>query len=488
MRAGRIIAVIVGALLTVAGLGASIGGGAMVVAHSQRDAAGYYMTATQRLQTPTAAFTTRLDLPDRWLSDRFGTLRMQATAPDGRAMFIGIAPADAVDAWLAGVPCEQVDPAPYGPWRMQMRNMPMMRGGYPMMTPPGGQGFWTSSVSGPGTQVLTWPARPGNWALVMSNVDGSSGVVADVRAGARTGALLPVGLILGGIGLLVLAGGVLLMVSALRRSGTPPAGGAAAVPPPGGGTTAVPPPGAYPARLDGRLDPRLSRWLWLVKWLLVLPHAVVLAVLWLAVVPLTAVAGVAILFTGRYPRAVFDFNVGVLRWTWRVLFYGFSAFGTDRYPPFSLRPDPDYPADFTVEYPQRLSRGLVLVKWWLLAIPHYLVVAVFAGGWASAVDRHGAGPLFGGGLIGLLSLVAVVILAFSGRYPVPLFDFVMGMNRWCFRVLAYATLMRDEYPPFRLDLGGTDPGSVPVPPPVPPDDRAALAGAAAGFPAVGTMR
>src|SRR5690348_1971377 len=143
MRAGRIIAVVVGALLTVAGFGASVGGGAMVVAHAQRDAAGYYMTSTQRLQTPTAAFTTRLDLPDRWLSDRFGTLRMQATAPDGRAMFIGIAPADAVDGWLAGMPCEQVDLAPYGPWRMHTRNMPMMRGGYPtMMTPPGGQGFW----------------------------------------------------------------------------------------------------------------------------------------------------------------------------------------------------------------------------------------------------------------------------------------------------------------------------------------------------------
>jgi hypothetical protein len=481
MRAGRIIAVIVGALLTLAGFGASLGGGAMVVAHAtQRDAAGYYLTSTQRLQTSTAAFTTRLDLRDRWLSDRMGTLRTQATAIDGRAMFIGIAPADAVDAWLAGTPCEQVDPAPYGPWRMQTRNMPMMRGGYPMMTPPGDQGFWTASVSGPGTQVLTWPAQPGRWVVVVSNVDGSSGVVADVRAGARTSAMLPFGLVLGGIGLLALAGGVLLIVSALRRrTGARPDAVAATA------SAAAPPPGTYPARLDGRLDPRLSRWLWLVKWLLALPHAVVLAVLWLAVVPLTVMAGVAILFTGRYPRAVFEFNVGVLRWTWRVLFYAFNAFGTDRYPPFSLRPDPNYPADFTVDYPRRLSRGLVLVKWWLLAIPHYLVVAVFAGGWASALDRHGPGPLFSGGLIGLLALIAVVILAFSGRYPVPLFDFVVGMNRWCFRVLAYAALMRDEYPPFRLDLGGTDPGSVPVPPPLPPDDRAALAGAAAGSPPSG---
>src|SRR5262245_44592173 len=134
---------------------------------------------------------------------------------------------------------------------------------------------------------------------------------------------------------------------------------------------------AYPARLDGRLDRPLSRWLWLVKWVLVIPHVVVLAFLWLAAMVLTVVAGVAILVTGTYPRSIFEFNVGVMRWTWRVAFYGLSAFGTDRYPPFSLRPDPEYPAEFAVDYPEQLSRGLVLVKWWLLAVPHYLIVAVF---------------------------------------------------------------------------------------------------------------
>src|SRR5450755_4189641 len=115
-----------------------------------------------------------------------------------------------------------------------------------------------------------------------------------------------------------------------------------------------------------------------VKWLLIIPHVVVLFFLWCAVTVLTVVAGFAILFTGRYPRAIFDFNVGVMRWTWRVGFYTTSAFGTDRYPPFSLEPDPSYPADLQIDYPRHLSRGLVLVKWWLLAIPHYLVVAVFA--------------------------------------------------------------------------------------------------------------
>ncbi|TAM92937.1 MAG: DUF4389 domain-containing protein [Jatrophihabitans sp.] len=214
----------------------------------------------------------------------------------------------------------------------------------------------------------------------------------------------------------------------------------------------------YPVRLDGAVDGHLSRWLWLVKWLLVIPHVLVLAVLWLGTVLSTLAAGFAILFTGRYPRRLFEYNVGVMRWTWRVGFYASSAFATDRYPPFSLHPDPTYPADFAVDYPEHLSRTLVLVKWWLLALPHYVIVAVFAGGL-----HIGAGS----GLVAILALVAVVILAVTGTYPRPLFDFLMGCERWCFRVLAYAALMRDEYPPFRLDQGGTDPGSTavfPVPP------------------------
>ena len=93
---------------------------------------------------------------------------------------------------------------------------------------------------------------------------------------------------------------------------------------------------AYPVQVDATLEPGLSRWLWLVKWLLVIPHLVVLFFLWVAFAVLTVVALVAILVTGRYPRGIFDFNVGVLRWSWRVGFYAYEALGTDRYPPFAL--------------------------------------------------------------------------------------------------------------------------------------------------------
>ncbi|WP_409332738.1 DUF4389 domain-containing protein [Trujillonella humicola] len=224
----------------------------------------------------------------------------------------------------------------------------------------------------------------------------------------------------------------------------------------------------YPVRVDAALDTPLSRGLWLVKWLLLIPHYVVLAFMWLGFVVVGVIAFFAILVTGRYPRALFDYNVGVLRWTWRVHYYGYAALGTDRYPPFTLAEVPDYPAHLDVPYPQRLSRGLVLVKWWLLALPHYLVLAVFIGGglWLGGRGDGAWGESWGvGGLVGLLVLIAGVVLLFSGRYPRPLYDFVLGMDRWALRVAAYAALMTDAYPPFRLDMGGADPGSVPAGPP-----------------------
>jgi hypothetical protein len=198
----------------------------------------------------------------------------------------------------------------------------------------------------------------------------------------------------------------------------------------------------YPVSVEGKLRAPLSRGWWLLKWLLAIPHYIVLACLTVPFVIICIIAFFAILFTGKYPRGLFDFNAGVLRWSWRVGFYSYQVLGTDKYPPFSLQPDKDYPADLEIKYPRKLSRGLVLVKWWLLAIPHYAVISMFQGG------QGGRGG--GGGLNLVLVLLAAIALLFTGKYHRDIFKLVVGLNRWSYRVAAYASLMTDEYPPFRL--------------------------------------
>jgi hypothetical protein len=215
------------------------------------------------------------------------------------------------------------------------------------------------------------------------------------------------------------------------------------------------------------MDDSLSRFLWLLKWLLLVPHVLVLVVLWAGFTLASVYALVAIVITGRYPRPVFDFNLGVLRWSWRVGFYAYSALGTDRYPPFSLGEEPDYPARLDIAYPAHLSRGLALVKWWLLAIPHYLVLAILFGGGTWYIWRFGTAELaWGGSVVGLLVLFAGIMLAITGSYPRPLFDIIVGINRWALRVAGYAALMTDRYPPFRLDTGGDEPHGPTEPTPV----------------------
>ena len=122
-----------------------------------------------------------------------------------------------------------------------------------------------------------------------------------------------------------------------------------------------------------------------------------------------------------------------------MAFYCLSVLGTDRYPPFSLK-QADYPATLEIEYPERLSRGLVLVKWWLLAIPHYLILAVLQGGLA---------PRFGG-VNAVLVVIAAIGLMFTGRYHQDIYRLVLGINQWSMRVTAYTSLMTDRYPPFRI--------------------------------------
>lgn len=125
---------------------------------------------------------------------------------------------------------------------------------------------------------------------------------------------------------------------------------------------------------------------------------------------------------------------------WRVTYSAYGALATDQYPPFTLAEVPEYPAHLEVKYPERLSRGRALVKWWLLAIPHYLVVGLL--------------------LVAVLAIVAGVVVLATGAYPRGLYDLLLGLDRWVIRVAAYAGLMTDVYPPFRLDMGEHDGGTL----------------------------
>jgi hypothetical protein len=212
--------------------------------------------------------------------------------------------------------------------------------------------------------------------------------------------------------------------------------------------------GNEPAQLTGQLDPQLSRWLWLVKWILAIPHYIILALLWIAFLVVTVAAGFAVLFTGRYPASLFQFAVGVLRWNWRVSFYAYGVLGTDHYPPFTLA-RADYPAEFDVAYPVKLSHWKVLFKSWLFALPQLLIVAALTG-------SLGSSSTAGISLLSLLVCIAAVILLFTGVYRPEIFDLLMGINRWSLRTITYAALLSDQYPPFRLDQGPFDPPANPA--------------------------
>jgi hypothetical protein len=469
MRASRVVMLVVGVLLALTGLASGAAGTGVLVAYGAGgDADGFLTSPAFDLETETYAVTAEelelVEAPGDWTpwGDRLD-LRVTVTSSE-QPVFVGIAPREEVAAYLDGVAHDELQ-------RLGLPGTTYL--GHPgerAPAPPSTETFWVESVEGTGTQTLTWSAEAGRWSVVVMNADASPGVALEATAGAHTDLLLPIGLGLLIAALILLGAGTALIVVAVATSrGTVPTAPTTPVP----AHTRPVDARVHPVVLVGHLDPQVGRWQWLVKWLLLIPHFVVLVFLWVAFVVLTAVAGVAILFTGRYPRSLFAFNLGVLRWSWRVSFYGYSALGTDRYPPFSLDPA-DYPADLDIAYPEQLSRGLVLVKWWLLAIPHYLIVAVLTGGsatWTYQVSTDTSWQVaLGGGLIGVLVLVAGVALLFTARYPAGLFDLVMGCNRWVYRVIAYAALMTDTYPPFRLDPGGDEPRPAPPAPSSGPAD------------------
>ncbi len=473
MKPGRIIALIVGCLMLLPGIGLLLGGGGLGLGYAfGRDTAGYFSmtvsdlhSATAAITTPSPAVTTDLGTPT-WVTEQLQTdVRLTITgANPAQPIFIAIGPAAEVTSYLSTVGHDEITGLTKG--------SPVYRtsGGSLDARTPSEQSFWTSTATGTGAQHLDFTVTSGQWSMVVMNADGSAGIDAAATFQVRAPFLLPLALIMLGLGIVITAGAiVLVIVGASGRKKGRPTGDQPSFAESGADTGAaeLTATSDHPVVLTARIDSGLSRWKWLVKWFLAIPHFCVLIFLWPAFLLVTFAAGVSILFTGVYPRSLFEFNAGVLRWSCRVSYYAFSGgIGTDRYPPFTLGTVPDYPVSLEIAYPERLSRGLVLVKWWLLAIPHYLIIGLMVGnwfGWTSMDRRVGAfGPVGGAGVLGLLVVIAGCILLFTGRYPRSLFDIIIGFNRWIYRVVAYAALMTDKYPPFRLDQGGSEPTIPPL--------------------------
>jgi len=180
--------------------------------------------------------------------------------------------------------------------------------------------------------------------------------------------------------------------------------------------------------LDVEYPEALNRWLVLVKWLLVIPHLLVLWALGLVASIIVFIAFFAILFTRKFPQGLFEFVANYFRWSLNVSVY--YSLMRDEYPPFSWDAG-QYPVTLEVDYAQELNRWLPLIKW-LLIIPHFLVLLVL------------------GIVVSVIWIIAFFVILFTKRYPRGLFDFVAGFFRWAYRVNVYYYLMRDEYPPFSL--------------------------------------
>ncbi len=165
----------------------------------------------------------------------------------------------------------------------------------------------------------------------------------------------------------------------------------------------------------------------LVKWLLAFPHYI--ALIFVGIGAFFALIGAffAVLFTGHWPRGLFDFVAGTLRWGYRVSAYVLLL--TDEYPPFSLAEEPDYPVRIRIDYPEHIDNWRPLVHW-LLVIPYLIVAGVLV--WVA----------------GIVSFIAIFVILFTKEMSQGMFDLIAIPMRWQLRGHAYAYWMVDRYPPF----------------------------------------
>src|SRR4051794_8197302 len=247
---GRIVALVIGILLLIPGLGLIVGGGALLWAdNASRTADGFVTSGSQHFTAPGYALSSDsfdLSTGARWLpiSEALGKARVEVRAADGGNVFVGIAPADQAQAYLDGVGRTIVNDIGADVTSADLQTV----AGGPPPTVPAAQDFWVAKASGRGAQQLTWLPADGSWALVVMNSNGSSGVSVTARAGATGPALGSIAWTVLGVGIGITLIGGLLIVPAPRRRPASVQGGptAAGYPPPSG-----PPPGWVPAPRPG---------------------------------------------------------------------------------------------------------------------------------------------------------------------------------------------------------------------------------------------
>ncbi|NPV00125.1 MAG: DUF4389 domain-containing protein [Brevinematales bacterium] len=193
---------------------------------------------------------------------------------------------------------------------------------------------------------------------------------------------------------------------------------------------------AYPVTVSGACPPKVSRLLLLARTFfgfiyVMIPHGFCLMFRGIATAFLGFLAFWVVLFTGKYPQKFFDFNVGTQRWGISVMSY--MMFLTDVYPPFTGK-ESGYPITLNVEYPEKLSRLMLLVRTFFgifyVMIPHgfilyFRMIAVM-----------------------VISFISFWAILFTGKFPEKMFGFILGTLRWVTRMGAYMSFMTDVYPPF----------------------------------------
>jgi hypothetical protein len=210
--------VVIGSLLAVMSFGLLAGGGgALLVDRTMRDDDGYLTSSLVRIDSPGYAMTSEsLELrgagavvPERWLDK----IKVEATARPAGAVFVGVAPTADVDAYLHGVAHSVVKDLGDGSRDPRLRDI---AGGAPQSLPTA-ERFWAASVTGPGTQTLTWDVEQGDWTLVVMDPAGAAPVAADVSVGATVPVLDELGVALLVSGAVVGASAIVVLVLALRR-------------------------------------------------------------------------------------------------------------------------------------------------------------------------------------------------------------------------------------------------------------------------------